>query len=167
MGIPGIIYARDWFQHKVFSSFTLQGSGFLLVDADDLEFHREFLSLENSQINVTSYGVNGDRPTLTLSLTRIIEAGDQGCCGKIIEEDQLFMLGEEHNAGMLVKRLDFWLYYLAYFCGGTIGLVYSNNLGQIAQSLGHSSMTSTLITLYSSFSFFGRLLSAAPDFIRL
>ncbi|KAM3397432.1 protein NUCLEAR FUSION DEFECTIVE 4 isoform X1 [Capsicum galapagoense] len=170
LGIPGIIYARDWFQHKLFSSFALQGSGFLLVDADDLDFHKEFLSRENSQINVTSYAVNGDGPTLTLSLTRIIGTGgdsEQACSGKIIEKDQLFMLGEEHKAGMLVKRLDFWLYYLAYFCGGTIGLVYSNNLGQIAQSLGHSSMTSTLITLYSSFSFFGRLLSAAPDFIRL
>ncbi|XP_060207908.1 protein NUCLEAR FUSION DEFECTIVE 4-like [Lycium barbarum] len=167
LGIPGIIYAGDWFQHKIFSSFTFEGSSFLLVDADDLEFHKELLSRENSQINVTSY-CNG--PTLTLSLTRIIgTAGvsDEGCCGKIIEKDQLFMLGEEHKAGMLVKRLDFWLYYVAYFCGGTIGLVYSNNLGQIAQSLGHSSMTSTLITLYSSFSFFGRLLSAAPDFIRL
>ncbi|XP_015083985.1 protein NUCLEAR FUSION DEFECTIVE 4-like [Solanum pennellii] len=155
LGIPGIIYARDWFQRKVFSSFTLQGSGFLLVDDDDLEFHREFISRENSQINVTSYG------DVTL---RFIGSSGEGCCGK---EDQLFMLGEEHKAGMLVKRVDFWLYYLAYFCGGTIGLVYSNNLGQIAQSLGHSSMTSTLITLYSSFSFFGRLLSAAPDFIRL
>ncbi|XP_059275417.1 protein NUCLEAR FUSION DEFECTIVE 4-like [Lycium ferocissimum] len=165
LGIPGIIYARDWSHHKIFSSFTLEGSGFLLVDADDLEFHKE-LSRENSQITVTSYG---DGPTLTLSLTRIIGAGgasDEGCCGKIMGKDQLFMLGEEHKAGLLVKRLDFWLYYLAYFCGGTIGLVYSNNLGQIAQSLGHSSMTSTLITLYSSFSFFGRLLSAAPDFIR-
>ncbi|KAK4364824.1 hypothetical protein RND71_016182 [Anisodus tanguticus] len=167
LGIPGIIYARDWSHRKVFSSFTLEGSGFLLVDADDLEFHKEFLSRENSQINVTSYG-NG--PTLTLSLTRIIGTGgahDEGCCGKIFGKGQLFMLGEEHKAGLLVKRFDFWLYYLAYFCGGTIGLVYSNNLGQIAQSLGHSSMTSTLITLYSSFSFFGRLLSAAPDFIRL
>ncbi|KAL3330706.1 hypothetical protein AABB24_034496 [Solanum stoloniferum] len=170
LGIPGIIYARDWFQRKVFSSFTLQGSGFLLVDDDDLEFHREFLSRENSQISVTSYGVNGDGPTLTLSLTRFIGSsgdGDEGCCGKMIGEDQLFMLGEEHKVEMLVKRVDFWLYYFAYFCGGTIGLVYSNNLGQIAQSLGHTSMTSTLITLYSSFSFFGRLLSAAPDFIRL
>nr|XP_016490255.1 PREDICTED: protein NUCLEAR FUSION DEFECTIVE 4-like [Nicotiana tabacum] len=170
LGIPGVIYARKWFKKKISSSFPLQGSGLLLVDAHDLEFHKELLSRENSQINVMPYGINGDGPTLTLSLARIIGTGgasDQGCCGKIIGKHQLYMLGEEHKAGFLVKRLDFWLYYLAYFCGGTIGLVYSNNLGQIAQSLGHSSMTSTLITLYSSFSFFGRLLSAAPDFIRL
>ncbi|KAH0853346.1 hypothetical protein HID58_090657, partial [Brassica napus] len=61
---------------------------------------------------------------------------------------------------------NYQLYYVAYFCGGTIGLVYSNNLGQIAQSLGQSSKTTTLVTLYSSSSFFGRLLSATPDYIR-
>ena len=76
------------------------------------------------------------------------------------------MLGEEHPLYLLLCRSDFWLYYVAYFCGGTIGLVYSNNLGQIAQSLGQSSETTTLVTLYSSFSFFGRLLSATPDYIR-
>lgn len=83
-----------------------------------------------------------------------------------MEKDQLAMLGEEHSARALVRRMDFWLYFVAYFCGGTIGLVYSNNLGQIAQSLGHGSKTTTLVTLYSSFSFFGRLLSAAPDYVR-
>lgn len=76
------------------------------------------------------------------------------------------VLGEEHPAKWVVRRRDFWLYYLAYFCGGTIGLVYSNNLGQISQSLGYSSQTSSIVTLYSACSFFGRLLSAAPDFLR-
>nr|KYP46129.1 hypothetical protein KK1_032296 [Cajanus cajan] len=77
-----------------------------------------------------------------------------------------FRNGDGHSLLVVVKRLDFWLYYVAYFCGGTIGLVYSNNLGQIAQSLGQSSSISTLVTLYSAFSFFGRLLSAVPDYIR-
>ncbi|XP_019091979.1 PREDICTED: protein NUCLEAR FUSION DEFECTIVE 4-like [Camelina sativa] len=72
-------------------------------------------------------------------------------------------LGDEHSFRLLITRLEFWLYYIAYLCGGTIGLVYSNNLGQIAQSLGQNS--TTLVTIYSSFSFFGRLLSAAPDFM--
>lgn len=79
------------------------------------------------------------------------------------KEGNVVRLGDEHSFGLLISRLEFWLYYIAYFCGGTIGLVYSNNLGQIAQSLGQSS--TTLVTIYSSFSFFGRLLSAAPDFM--
>lgn len=76
-------------------------------------------------------------------------------------------LGDEHSLGMLVRSPEFWLYYVAYFCGGTIGLVYSNNLGQIAQSLGQSSSNAkSLVTLFSAFSFLGRLLSSAPDFTR-
>ncbi|KAJ7953318.1 Protein NUCLEAR FUSION DEFECTIVE 4 [Quillaja saponaria] len=90
----------------------------------------------------------------------------ESCSDTLIGKDKLAILGNEHPAGILVRRIDFWLYYIAYFCGGTIGLVYSNNLGQIAQSLGESSNTNTLVTLYSSFSFFGRLLSAVPDVIR-
>nr|GEU50971.1 protein nuclear fusion defective 4-like [Tanacetum cinerariifolium] len=61
-----------------------------------------------------------------------------------IEKGRLKVLGEEHSVALLVTRCDFWLYYTAYFCGGAIGLVYSNNLGQIAQSLGYISETKAL-----------------------
>ncbi|EPS63899.1 hypothetical protein M569_10882, partial [Genlisea aurea] len=140
-GIPGILYARNWFGRTVLSSFPVDGSGFLLVDDETLELHKELISRENS---LNDYG------------------DPEGC----FPTDELLVLGIEHGAWMLVRRFDFWLYYVAYFCGGTIGLVYSNNLGQIAQSLGHSSYNPMLITIYSSFSFFGRLLSAAPDYAR-
>ncbi|KAH9771120.1 Nodulin-like domain-containing protein [Citrus sinensis] len=63
------------------------------------------------------------------------------CFGKALEKDRLTMLG-------------------------TMGLVYTNNLGQIAQSLGYRSKLKSLVTLYSTCSFFGRLLSAAPDYLR-
>ncbi|GAB2295951.1 Protein NUCLEAR FUSION DEFTIVE 4 [Dionaea muscipula] len=151
--IPGIVYARNWFKKTIHSSFRLDRSGFILVDDADLELHKELSIREGSTMSL----LNGNGSTWGKS---------EVCCSSVIGRDQLVMLGEEHPAWFLVRRLDFWLYYVAYFCGGTIGLVYSNNLGQIAQSLGHSSQTTTLITLYSSFSFFGRLLSAAPDYIR-
>lgn len=80
--------------------------------------------------------------------------------GKVME------IGEEHPAWLMVRRSEFWLYYMAYFCGGTIGLVFINNLGQIAQSLGYHSKINSFVALYSSCSFFGRLLAAAPDFLR-
>ncbi|XP_008238027.1 PREDICTED: protein NUCLEAR FUSION DEFECTIVE 4-like [Prunus mume] len=168
--IPGIVYARDWFRRAIHSSIRLEGSGFVLVDVDDLELHKELLTRENS-INYGNGSVaqvlnNNDGPTTTLSFRQKSGYQSAGCCGAIVGKNQLAMLGEDHTARALVRRLDFWLYYVAYFCGGTIGLVYSNNLGQIAQSLGQSSNTTTLVTLYSSFSFFGRLLSAAPDYIR-
>ncbi|XP_041029042.1 protein NUCLEAR FUSION DEFECTIVE 4-like [Juglans microcarpa x Juglans regia] len=169
--IPGVVCAKDWF-HRSFHSFRLQaGSGFILVDAEDLEIHKELLSRHAGSIGSVGQGsfhhssengaVNGINDQ---KLAGEIEGC--GCWQRTIAKDQLAMLGEEHPARIVVRRLDFWLYYLAYFCGGTIGLVYSNNLGQIAQSLGQGSETTTLLTLYSSFSFFGRLLSAAPDYIR-
>lgn len=164
--IPGIVYARDWFRHAIHSNIRIDGSGFILVDVDDLELHKELLSREPSiHVNgsLSHLLVTNGSSASSLSF-RNKSAEYTGCCGTIVAKDQLVMLGEEHSARLLVRRLDFWLYYIAYFCGGTIGLVYSNNLGQIAQSIGQSS--TTLVTLYSSFSFFGRLLSAVPDYIR-
>ncbi|KAI9176572.1 hypothetical protein LWI28_004462 [Acer negundo] len=162
--IPGIVYARDWFHRTVHSSFRLEGSGFILVDVDDLELHKEILTREAS----TNDNGLGQRLLSSSNgmITRQKSMESVGWCDSIIVMDQLEMLGEEHPVRLLVRRLDFWFYFIAYFCGGTIGLVYSNNLGQIAQSLGQKSSTTTLVTLYSSFSFFGRLLSAAPDYLR-
>ncbi|KAL8107032.1 protein NUCLEAR FUSION DEFECTIVE 4-like isoform X1 [Apium graveolens] len=162
--IPGMVYARDWFHRTIYSSFRVEGSGFILINHDDLELHKELLSRGNSLVDGVSYVENGD--AYSNQIRERDADSSEGCCETLIKRDPLVMLGEEHKANLLVRRLDFWLYYFVYFFGGTIGLVYTNNLGQIAQSLGLSSTTSTLITIYSAFSFFGRLLSAAPDIVR-
>ncbi|KAL5698627.1 hypothetical protein ACHQM5_029639 [Ranunculus cassubicifolius] len=156
LGIPGIVFAREWARRTIHSSFRIEGSGFNLVEVDDLELHKELLGRDNS----FNDGDKIDGPDITE------DNKEEVCCENVLETDQLTVLGEEHPAHVLVHRWDFWLYYFAYFCGGTIGLVYSNNLGQISQSLGDSPKAKTLVTIYSSFSFFGRLLSAVPDFMR-
>lgn len=165
--VPGVVYARRWFHHTVHSSSHLSRlSGFILVDDDDLELHKRLVTREAS-FNDRNGSLNDDVCEYKLGSQKCdIDEDTTRCCEKMIEKDQLVILGEEHPTHVLVRRLDFWMYYIAYFCGGTIGLVYSNNLGQIAQSLGESSNTTLLVTLYSSFSFFGRLLSAAPDYVR-
>lgn len=152
LGIPGMVYARSWFKISLYPKILEKGSSFLLLDGDDDDY-KELNDGSNNSITLTNDD-NGSKN------------GNKGCWDMVIKSDRLEMLEEEHDLQKLLCRLDFWLYYFAYFCGGTIGLVYSNNLGQIAQSLGLDSSTSTLITLYSSFSFFGRLLAAAPDFLR-
>ncbi|GFY90412.1 major facilitator superfamily protein [Actinidia rufa] len=126
----------------------------LPADAMTSSFYKELVRSENS---------SGAR---TLNGNTHSSRDREGCCANLVGKDQLMVLGEEHPAKSLVRRRDFWLYYVAYFCSGTIGLVYSNNIGQISQSLGYSSRTSSIVTLYSASSFFGRLLSAAPDFLR-
>lgn len=148
--LPGIVCAREWARRNIYPAFCFDYSSFNLIDPDDLELQKELIGSESNGTNGNSYTA--------------INKG--GCFGKVMEKDRLTVLGEEHPARLLVRRWDFWLYYLAYFCGGTLGLVYSNNLGQISESLGYSSITSSLVTLYSTSSFFGRLLSAAPDFLR-
>ncbi|KAL0346438.1 UNVERIFIED_CONTAM: protein NUCLEAR FUSION defective [Sesamum calycinum] len=83
----------------------------------------------------------------------------------LFKDERPVVLGEEHSTKLLVTRLDFWLYYVAYMCGGTIALVYSNNLGQISESLGYQSDVGSLVSLYSACSSLGRLLSTLPDFL--
>ncbi|KAJ0247087.1 Nodulin-like domain-containing protein [Hirschfeldia incana] len=154
--IPGLVIARSWYLRMIHASLR-EGSGFILVDPDELELHKGMLAHEANRENYEDVVQNHVK-------TIAAEEGDAD--ELLITRSQLEILGTEHSLKQLLCRADFWLYYVAYFCGGTIGLVYSNNLGQIAQSLGQSSKTPTLVTLYSSFSFFGRLLSATPDYIR-
>lgn len=70
---------------------------------------------------------------------------------------------EEIGVRLMIQRVDFWLYYFAYLFGATLGLVYLNNLGQIVESRG-SSRTSSLVSLCSSFTFFGRLIPSVVDY---
>ncbi|KAL1204965.1 Protein NUCLEAR FUSION DEFECTIVE 4 [Cardamine amara subsp. amara] len=136
---PFLVYARDYFLPGISHRFNHDSSGYVMLNIDELKIQKA------SVASKTGYEHMG-----TASQNNMMEGN-------------LVRLGDEHSFRLLISRLEFWLYYIAYFCGGTIGLVYSNNLGQITQSLGQSA--TTLITIYSSFSFFGRLLSAAPDFM--
>jgi len=81
------------------------------------------------------------------------------------ESEEIHDVGvrEEIGAKLMLRRLDFWLYFLVYLFGATLGLVFLNNLGQIAESRGYSG-TSSLVSLSSSFGFFGRLMPSIVDY---
>ncbi|XP_024022246.1 protein NUCLEAR FUSION DEFECTIVE 4 isoform X3 [Morus notabilis] len=152
--LPGIPYARHLARRNIHFSSSSNNLSFHMDDNNEPELYEELIERDDSMLD-----------DVTDIMFGVVAKED--CLGKVIEKDTAaMMLGEEHPARLLVRSSDFWLYYITYFCGGTIGLVYSNNLGQISQSLGYASQTSSLVTLYSSCSFFGRLLSAAPDFLR-
>ncbi|XP_074279541.1 protein NUCLEAR FUSION DEFECTIVE 4 [Silene latifolia] len=70
---------------------------------------------------------------------------------------------EDIGVKLMLTRLNFWLYFLIYLCGATLGLVYLNNLGQIADSRGYSK-TSSLVSLASAFVFLGRLVPSLLDY---
>ncbi|KAJ9680149.1 hypothetical protein PVL29_019438 [Vitis rotundifolia] len=161
LSLPGIIYSHGWACQTSHSSSNMG-------EVEFLELQKELIGSRATNMSFNSTSTD-DYPTSTADYSNDIAYSaheKQGCCEVVTGKDQLMRLGEEHPAWMLVRRWDFWLYYIAYLCGGTIGLAYSNNLGQISESLGYSSETNTIVTLYSACSFFGRLLSAAPDFLK-
>ncbi|CAM8958390.1 unnamed protein product [Rhodiola kirilowii] len=71
---------------------------------------------------------------------------------------------EEIGVSQMVRRINFWLYFFLYLSGATLGLVYANNLGQIAESRRYSK-ASALVSLSSSFGFFGRLVPSLVDYL--
>ncbi|KAL3649193.1 hypothetical protein CASFOL_005596 [Castilleja foliolosa] len=73
--------------------------------------------------------------------------------------------GDEIGPMLMLRKVEFWLYFFAYLFGATLGLVYLNNLGQIAESRGCSdSQTSSLVSLSSAFGLFGRLLPSLVNY---
>ena len=142
-----------------------------MVEVEFLELQKELIEKRPTNMNINSAAIEYYRYSTSTDdysndIAYRLRENQGRCCEVVPGNDQLMRLGEEHSAQMLVGRWDFWLYYIAYLCGGTIGLAYSNNLGQISESLGFGSETNTIVTLYSACSFFGRLLSAAPDFLK-
>ncbi|KAL0389011.1 UNVERIFIED_CONTAM: protein NUCLEAR FUSION defective [Sesamum calycinum] len=83
--------------------------------------------------------------------------------GEIKDQEFCGLEGEEIGAMSMVRRVEFWLYFFVYLLGATLGLVYLNNLGQIAESRG-CLRTSSLVSVASAFGFFGRLLPCLLDY---
>ncbi|KAK4488664.1 hypothetical protein RD792_004435 [Penstemon davidsonii] len=148
---PGTVYVKEWAQKLTNSSLELEEWNTGLIAKDELEF----IETETPSTNkILNYGNSYQARK------------EEDFYSNVVFKDRLLVLGEEHSTRSLIRRWDFWLYYVAYLCGGTIGLVYSNNLGQISEALGYNSEVSSLVSLYSACSFFGRLLSTTPDFLQ-
>ncbi|XP_028806300.1 protein NUCLEAR FUSION DEFECTIVE 4-like [Neltuma alba] len=155
--MPRIVYARD--QWTCLRNLSLDVTKPDDGDYDNDELNKGLIgSGDNDDGDEESTG-NG---SVGVTFTRKKKCG---FVKEMMERDKMRVICEEHSARLLLRRWDFWLYYVAYLCGGTTGLVYCNNLGQITKSLGFSSETSSVISLYSICSFFGRLLAAGPDFL--
>lgn len=84
-----------------------------------------------------------------------VEEGGEGCRE---EERWEARVRREYGVREMVASVEFWLYFAVYGCGGTLGLVYASNLGQISRSRGISD--TVLVSISSAFSFFGKLSSA-------
>ncbi|XP_050370734.1 protein NUCLEAR FUSION DEFECTIVE 4 [Argentina anserina] len=119
------------------------------VSIDD---HKGLESIESGVVKVEE----GEENT-QISTVQVLNEVDE------VPVQQVFGVREEIGVKLMVRRIDFWLYFLVYFFSATIGLVFLNTLGQIAESRG-SSKTSSLVSLSSSFGFFGRLMPSLLDY---
>ncbi|MCO5571623.1 hypothetical protein L7F22_025369 [Adiantum nelumboides] len=65
-------------------------------------------------------------------------------------------IGDEFTVLEAIKTVDFWLLFFCFLCGVGTGMAVINNMGQIGQSMGYSSV-SIFVSLISIWGFFGRL----------
>ncbi|KAJ8763674.1 hypothetical protein K2173_003146 [Erythroxylum novogranatense] len=109
---------------------------------------------------------NGEKGVGNINTVETVERMENGLVVKDQKNDNEL---EDHDSSMedigvrsIIRRLNFWLYFFVYLFGATLGLVYLNNLGQIAESRGCTA--ASLLSLSSSFGFFGRLISSFIDY---
>ncbi|MCO5595265.1 hypothetical protein L7F22_049306 [Adiantum nelumboides] len=84
-----------------------------------------------------------------------------GCCGYMSTPSFAWIaqgIGEETSTLALFRKWHAFALFISFLCGCGCGVSFSNNLGQIAQSFGFSSV-SILISLFSLGNFIGRLAS--------
>ncbi|KAI5073182.1 hypothetical protein GOP47_0011195 [Adiantum capillus-veneris] len=77
-------------------------------------------------------------------------------------------LGNETPTLSLLKTWHYYVLYFSLFCGCGAGVTFNNNLGQVGESLGYSTVN-LFVSLFSLGNFFGRIVSGnvSEYYIRL
>lgn len=81
---------------------------------------------------------------------------------KVSSDDETLFSNEENkedlNVLQAMSTLNFWLLFVAMLCGMGSGLATINNMSQLGESLGYTTMeTNTFVSLWSIWNFLGRL----------
>ncbi|KAK8581404.1 hypothetical protein V6N13_144430 [Hibiscus sabdariffa] len=122
--------------------------------------------ISNVSMDNMESGVKEIRESISISSITVEISGDltESSVGddNVSETNETFSVMEEIGVKVMLRRFCFWLYFFVYLFGVTLGLVFFNNLGQIAESRGCSA--SALVSLSSSFGFFGRLVPSIVDY---
>ncbi|KAF3454830.1 hypothetical protein FNV43_RR05278 [Rhamnella rubrinervis] len=166
-GIYSIISSLESISGGMSALDNLIGTGVLLLAplviplAEKLREKVPTKSNINGETKVCSFTVEDQNDGTVRSVEEGFKEGEEEADREVQVRD--VGVREEIGARTMLMRIDFWLYFLVYFSGATLGMVFLNNLGQIAESRG-SSRTSSLVSLCSSFGFFGRLMPSFLDY---
>lgn len=119
--------------------------------------------------------LDGLPPSITSSTSLLIdepelESSDKLAVGNIMDYDEVptdtvqrkassILQPDEHKSLLqAVCTIDFWYLFVAMICGMGSGLATINNISQIGESLGYTTLArSTLVSLWSIWNFLGRL----------
>ncbi|XP_055825509.1 protein NUCLEAR FUSION DEFECTIVE 4-like [Solanum dulcamara] len=114
-------------------------------------------------------------PSITSSTSLLIdepelESSNKLAVGNIMDYDEvptdtvqrkassILQPDEQKNLWQAVCTIDFWFLFVAMICGMGSGLATINNISQIGESLGYTTLArSTLVSLWSIWNFLGRL----------
>ncbi|GMI81899.1 hypothetical protein like AT2G30300 [Hibiscus trionum] len=122
--------------------------------------------INNVSMDNMESGVKESRESISISSISVEISGEltESSIGddNVSETNEIISVMEEIGVKVMLRRFSFWLYFFVYLFSVTLGLVFFNNLGQIAESRGCSA--SALVSLSSSFGFFGRLMPSIFDY---
>lgn len=160
-GVYSVITSLESISRKLSSWSPVIGIGVFLLAPLAIPVAEKIIEL------VKEWNINTERKVYNFSIEES-ELGEERMENGVKEAEEAgevceVGIKEEIGVKEMVKRLDFWLYFFVYLFGATLGIVFLNNLGQISESRGYSG-TSSLVSLSSSFGFFGRLMPSLLDY---
>ncbi|MCO5556385.1 hypothetical protein L7F22_009933 [Adiantum nelumboides] len=173
---PGLVPLIFYMRMKKSKISGQVGNGHTAVNGNDVERGSSTKS-EKSKTNGVTINVEKDgldKPLLEngTSLMRSNGKLAKGIwCGNVQSPSLSWIaqgIGEETSTLSLFKKWHSFALFIALVCGCGCGVSFSNNLGQIGQSLGFDSV-SILVSLFSLGNFVGRLASGniSEYFIRV
>ncbi|KAL2935933.1 Protein NUCLEAR FUSION DEFECTIVE 4, partial [Bienertia sinuspersici] len=138
--------------------------GLLILLSLPLKISIQAMSKDNSLSQPTEserdpllvYSVDADDPKKSLAKdTDNVEV--PGTCNDAVPDTDTDTDTEGMNLVEAMKRLNFWLLFIAMSCGMGSGLATINNMSQIGQSLGYETVKiNAMVSLWSIWNFLGR-----------
>ncbi|CAA3001640.1 NUCLEAR FUSION DEFECTIVE 4-like [Olea europaea subsp. europaea] len=126
----------------------------LAIKANKEDLERSSQTFLNTSLIKGFISFNSEKSTVE-NLEDCGEIPSDTICHKPTSEDTLYV--EEMNLFPAMRTMNFWLLFVAMLCGMGSGMATINNISQIGESLGYTSVQrSTLVSLWSMWNFLGR-----------
>lgn len=108
------------------------------------------IKAQREDLGKVSQTLSSEKKPLMEDLVKCNDVGKEKASSSDLVEEDL-------NLSAALRTLNFWLLFIAMVCGMGSGLATINNVSQIAESLGYTTVEkNTLVSLWSIWNFLGR-----------